>query len=297
MRLNFSGEKWIVTLRVTIFQMTIGEEDMQQPVQRLQVLEQQNQQLHHELNFAQQQNQAQQAAAPPAAAIGSMGPTGIDARALGKPATFSGQASEWPQWAFLTKAYVGALSARMRTLMESATISRAPISPAALPPSDESLKQQLYYMLTLMCKDGALKMIQTIQEGNGLEVWRKFTDRYEPKQGQRFVGMPMLLLSWDFGDENMIIEKIDEFIRAKDKYEEQTGDGVKDSIARATLLKGLKNQRRLDHLTMNTERLETCNEMTDEIKAIIRARQTTVIPMEIAALNWGKEGKKRQRRR
>ena len=113
----------------------------------------------------------------------------VDMRVLGKPSTFSGDREGWRSWSFTMMAFAAALSPEFRQLMDSAGATQTTITNMALRTDEQKWSRQLYYMLSLTTTGEALRRLQNVQEGEGAEGWRVFSEHYEPKTSVRYLGM------------------------------------------------------------------------------------------------------------
>ena len=82
----------------------------------------------------------------------------IDARTLGKPKSFTGQAAEWTTWQFTLKAFACAAHPKMKEVCDLATRkgSEAVVN-SDMTAELQSLSTQLYYMLVMMLSNQAVE--------------------------------------------------------------------------------------------------------------------------------------------
>ena len=163
-------------------------------------------------------------------------------RMLGKPAMFSGDRESWKGWSFTMKAFSAALSADLRNLMDQAGAHNATILNATLSQEKQRWSRQLYYMMSLTMNGEALRRLQNVPEGEGAEAWRSFCDHYEPKTAARYLGMLRELLSFDFGDLDKVIDRIEQFRSKIRKYEEQSGEKVPVNVRQAAFQSGIQDR-------------------------------------------------------
>ena len=96
----------------------------------------------------------------------------VDTKITQKPEPFSGREVDWPQYALLMRAYVGAISPRMYELLLRAEDPEASLDRVDLEPGDEHLDSQLHYMLTMTSKGTAQNKASLVAHGEGLLLWR-----------------------------------------------------------------------------------------------------------------------------
>ena len=83
----------------------------------------------------------------------------VDTRLMNKPDTFNGKEEEWPQFALLTRAYIGAVSPKMFELLMKAESELESIVRVDLDPGDDLLDSQLYYIMTMLIKGTAIDKV------------------------------------------------------------------------------------------------------------------------------------------
>ena len=90
------------------------------------------------------------------------------------------------QFKFTFLGYAGAVDSRLKQAMiESAVLTEAGITNAALPPRDQRVSTQLCYMLVLLLKGPAQRLLEHAGDGEGLLSWRRLLAEYEPATAGR----------------------------------------------------------------------------------------------------------------
>ena len=146
----------------------------------------------------------------------------IDTRVLQRPAEFAGEQDKWPAWSFGMRAYAGAVDAHLLALMKRSAITKEEIISEALNEVELRHSTQLYAILSLGVKGAALQIVMNTTEGNGAEVWRKFTAEYEPRGPSRFRGMLQEILPPSLGAGSDLAMSIEAWERRTREYEEQS---------------------------------------------------------------------------
>jgi len=88
----------------------------------------------------------------------------IDTKLMQKPSPYSGDRQAWADWAFTFRAYVGAVSARMKLLMDAAQTSSVTLAPLTNT-EDRQLDEQLYFIIVMLVRDVALRKVKAAPEG------------------------------------------------------------------------------------------------------------------------------------
>ena len=110
------------------------------------------------------------------------------------------------------------------------------------------------------------------------------------------MGMLKEILSFDFGDMDKVIDRIEQFRSRIRKYEEQSGEKVPENVRQAAFQAGVQDHVVRDHLALHAGRLMTFDKMVEEVEAVARTRGHSVQPMDIGRLqaDGAKGGKGRK---
>ena len=217
----------------------------------------------------------------------------VDTRLLSKPEAFTGKDTDWPQFALLTRAYVGAISPRMFELLRRAENPEESLDRVDLDPGDELLDSQLYYVLTMLIKGSALDKVTLVEYGEGLHLWRLLVQEYEPQWRSRNMALHQAIRNYQLSDD--VILSLDGFERLLRQYQTATkkeiDDETKFSIILSSLSRNSSNQKHADlaeHLILNSHRLETYSEMKREIREILGTKKYLHKDVEVNAVGKGK---------
>jgi hypothetical protein len=100
---------------------------------------------------------------------------------------FSGKQEDWSEWSFSFKRAVRAQSIPAFDLLEAYEKSAMPLW--VQDPERDELAAELYDILAMLCKGEAILMIKAEEEFNGVKVWCKMFQRYNPRTLGRMVKM------------------------------------------------------------------------------------------------------------
>ena len=221
----------------------------------------------------------------------------VDTRTLGKPDTFSGDATKYKDWSIITSAYLGAVDYRFPELLEKIESSSDSTTfyNLSLTSTEKALSTQLYYILAMICRDRALDLIVNSGNGEGFMAWRSLFREFCPKLQSRYVSILMQILSFDFGstagDIGSGIASFEKLVR---EYENQTGKAIEDDMKLGVITKNMRDVSLREHLIRHAGRLNTWSLLREELMDIVRTQkflQESPQPMDIGALPKGK-GKK-----
>ena len=217
----------------------------------------------------------------------------VDTRLIGKPQSYDGDPTKFPDWSFAMKSYMSALNPAYQALL-NVEASQVPMRNASLDPENAALGTQLYYVLVMLCTGSALNKCYNAGPGEGYETWRLFVAQWAPKLASRFVGLLTQLMSFHFDGD--LVYKIGLFERLCCDYESQSGKRVEDDTKVGVMLLGMQDVNVREHLVRNSNRLATWATMSAEVMEISRTQayiDSTPMPMQIGALPPAKKGKGR----
>ncbi len=109
----------------------------------------------------------------------------IDIKLMQKPQAFAGDQSRWSDCSLTFRAHVGAINSRMTLLMDHAQASDVPL-PEPTDRQDRQLHEQLYFAISILVCDAAMKNSRAAPEGRGTEAWRLLCDEFELRIARRF---------------------------------------------------------------------------------------------------------------
>ena len=142
---------------------------------------------------------------------------GIDTKLLTKPDPFNGKKDEWPSFALHTRAYLGAIIPLFHALLKRAEDPLQSIDAVDLDPEEVKLDQQMYYILTLLCKGKSQDKVALVDTGEGLSLWRSLAGEYEPQVKSRTMGLYQKVLNHPIGDD--VLARLEGLERAIKQYE------------------------------------------------------------------------------
>ena len=227
----------------------------------------------------------------------------VDTRTLGKPQSFNGRREGWREFRFVFEAFACAAHPQLEQLFRRAeTMNDMTIDFLDLDKETAVLSRQLYYMLVMLTTDDAHRMMINIEQGNGVEAWRRMCWEYEPNVRVRHGAVLHGLLRREFGkDANSdLAVEIETFERDVRRWEEQSGKTLDSDIKTSILMGNMANARVRGHLELNAARLDNYTAVRSEILNFAVAKLTWNQepsvhddPMVIGAVKGkGKKGKK-----
>ena len=191
---------------------------------------------------------------------------------LGKPNSYDGSENSWREWRFTFEAYTGCISATLRTLMATAATETGPISLSGMSTEQRTLSETLCYVLALVLKQRALRLLMGVEPGNGFEGWRQLVKLLEPTAAGRHRGLLSQVLAPDLGSGlggQQGVERFGDLLQGWENnlelYARTTGNRLPEDILTATLVQRAPQEIR-NYLLLNAESLGNSYE---RIKAAI----------------------------
>ena len=252
----------------------------------LQALQQQQQQSATTAQQAQRRAAAAQAAGAGASAA-------VDTRLLSKPMAFDGRETSWRSFKFHFVAYCGAIDSRLKDLLVlGETRDVAAMRNIHMDPDMRALSAQLYYMLIMVCQEGAQKLLEHAGHTEGGVAWRRLLDEYEPRTAGRLCALLQELLHHGFhGDPRTALDEFKVLLR---RYSALSGVDVSESLKVALVQKGVTDDTLKTHLVLHASRLSTFQMVREEVRSVLITRQALgqgPVPMDIGALDAKGKGK------
>ena len=139
---------------------------------------------------------------PAGAGGGSERPPGlpglVDTKAIGKPATFSGdvdmkgkhEGMPWSQWSVVLRSTATSLLRQVESNVGDPVV----VDNTSMTEGERRLSIQLFCVLALTCRGKALQVVRRVPEGFGFEAWKQLCREFEPHLPSRFQGLLQALL-------------------------------------------------------------------------------------------------------
>ena len=96
------------------------------------------------------------------------------------------------------RAYLSVIGEDVATMLERVETIKRQVTIAELEqhtPGVTNSVRQVYYQLAMTCRGAALAVVKSVERNNGIEVWRKLFERYEPEMGPRLQTMMTRILN------------------------------------------------------------------------------------------------------
>ena len=122
---------------------------------------------------------------------------------VGRLAEFSGKEDDWRPWSFRATCWLALLPAPPDTdsvsdMLHTARSLDAPIPLSSLGPEARQVSRTIFYVLVQSLSGRAYRLAESVEIGNGFELWRRLHAEYEGQAGGKKIAMLLGLLnpSW-----------------------------------------------------------------------------------------------------
>jgi len=160
----------------------------------------------------------------------------VDTKILPRPERYSNQKSDWPEFHFSLKTYVGALSDQLLAAMNSAENMTAPVLIASMDEEHRQMTRTLMFILSASLQGSAKRLIMNVEHHNGLEAWRLLCRREEPSSGAVQVSQLTSILRTSFsGKLETFEDEMEKLEAAIRRYEGTHSEVVADTLIQAIL--------------------------------------------------------------
>ncbi len=191
----------------------------------------------------------------------------IDTRVLGKGVTyFYGKDADFGDWEHGLMAYFGALDPDIPERLEECAKMNHDVDMAMLQPYRQKESKQIYYVLSMLCKKKALKILRKVKRTqNGYEGWRRLWLRYRPESGGRELVLHESVLYPNFPtDTEEFEDALMEWENDIDEYEDASGEEISDKTRISIISRNAPEPLR-GHLRLNTGTYKTYEEVKTAI--------------------------------
>ena len=176
----------------------------------------------------------------------------MDTRLLGKPKSFDGTTDNWRQFKFTFLGYAGAVDLRLKQAMiESEVLQDAAMTNSALPPRDQRVSTQLYFMLVLLFESSAERLLEHAGDGERLLSWRRLVAEYDSAVVGGETSPLLEVLAQTYKDD--VRSSLDDFEVKIRRYERICSDRVKIAVVQ----NGIEIADLRRHLLMHAARFST----------------------------------------
>ena len=204
----------------------------------------------------------------------------MDLKALGKPEKFSGEQSEWYDWSFHFRSYVGILprGTELEEMMESVQHQEDEVRLQDLGSDVRMLSGHLYHLLALTCTSTALGFVRKVNKGNGLEAWRLLARRFDPIRPGSQLATLRSIMNFDFKTNECFEKRLNEFDLLVNEFEKAADpDTVDDKIKVAIVVNNAPDGYQ-HQLQMNSDRFNTYSELRKYIEKYMDAKRQGSTP-------------------
>ena len=141
------------------------------------------------------------------------------------------------------RAYASVLSGAFGQLMDMVEGERSAVSNQQLSPEHRQLSETSFYVLAMLLRGRALRMLMSVGQGEGLESWRVLVRHFEPEAAGRLPGFLSTVLSPDLGatlPQAQIPDKYPDLLTAwgnsLEQYHRSAPQKIGDEILTAVLI-------------------------------------------------------------
>lgn len=191
----------------------------------------------------------------------------LDARFIGKPTTWAGDKAGWKMWKTKMLGYTGAFDPRLRDMMKEVPKFDTPIDYVALGFGVEHvyLDSVLYYLLTNFTEGEASEDVVNGEEGQGLELWRKWARYHEPKT-KRTMKNKLIRIIQPKNLTGQYSARLKQWEAIVKEYETAKKVKVDDDTKQAVLAWTIAPQSVHEHLRLNSDRYTTYQQLKDYLE-------------------------------
>ena len=195
--------------------------------------------------------------------------TGGEDLRLGKPEAYV-PGNDYEEWEFTFLGYCGTVDPELPELLRG---SRVMSDPVVVPTEQAGRAASVYYMLTMLTKKGARKIVRRVP-GNGLEAFRQLSRTYGSADKEGTTGLFVLIMTFSFGERiDQVEERLNEFVELAQRYDSVNDlDPVPDMVKKATLVSNTPEPLRT-HLQLHASKMRDFDEARVMCEDYLRSRR------------------------
>ena len=160
------------------------------------------------------------------------------------PGTLDEEVSAWQDWAFIFKNYIGFMDPNYLSEFSWAETHTGPITEDEYTAGSEKGRRavKLYSVLSSYLKNRPLKILRSVLNNDGFEVWRRLTAELQPTSRSRSLAMAQALVSFPSMSKGAsLYDYVLTHEKLVDEYEKLSGLRYDPNLKIGTLLKGIPN--------------------------------------------------------
>ena len=208
----------------------------------------------------------------------------VDTRVAKAPKEYDGSKLKWRHFKAQMLSYLGAVSQELKHMMKVVEELRRPINHKELDMSERqiALDSKLHVIMGSVLVDKGLDVFCNVEDGHGLEIWRRFSRRHLPRTAGHNRGRLLHLVhpSKEIMDGDFYHRR-DKWEEAEKEYKRLAKKDVPEDIRMGVLAQILAPDEIKEHLSMNTHRLESYDSIMDEIEDYLQNRESRGDAMQL----------------
>ena len=232
------------------------------------------------------------------------------------PGTLDEEVSSWQDWAFIFQNYIGFMDPNYLSEFSWAETNDRPVREDEYTSGSEKGRRavKLFSVLSSYLKNRPLKILRSVLNNDGFEVWRRLTVELQPTSRSRSLAMAQALVSFPAMSKGAsLYDYVLTYEKLVDEYEKLSGLRYDPNLKIGTLLKGIPNDLQRT-LLFDMDDTTTYEQLRARLLEYERSSQTWSaeniltslsvqndhakrkeyqgpIPMEIDRLEWKGKGK------
>ena len=192
------------------------------------------------------------------------------------PGTLDEEVSSWQDWAFIFKNYVGFMDPNYLSEFSWAESHDGPIKEIEYVSGSDTGRRavKLYSVLSSYLKNRPLKILRSVLNNDGFEVWRRLTVELQPTSRSRSLAMAQALVSFPSMSKGAsLYDYVLTYEKLVDEYEKLSGLRYDPNLKIGTLLKGIPNDLKRT-LLFDMDDKTTYEQMRSRLLEYERSSQT-----------------------
>ena len=229
------------------------------------------------------------------------------------PKNYEEEITMWPDWRLSFRSWLIYACEDFKGDLDKAETANGPMEFIDMSLEQHSRAEKLHSILVGLLRGRPLKLLRSVEDGNGLEVWRELTCQLAPRTRARSLSLLQAFLNHpNFSKEKHLLEQVLGLERIAEEYHTVAKEEISDNTKLSVLLRVVPQQLR-QHLQLQLDEAATYAVVRERVLAYERTttswtsqavyreldikdsgnRNDEAVPMEIDRVKGKSKGKQK----
>ena len=186
------------------------------------------------------------------------------------PKSYEEEITMWPDWRLSFRSWLIYACDDYKGDLDKAESSSGPMELIDMSLEQHSRSEKLHSILVGLLRGRPLKLLRSVEDGNGLEVWRELTRQLTPRTRSRSLSLLQAFLNHPvFNKEKSLLEQVLGLERLSEEYHTVSKEEISDNTKLSVLLRVVPQHLR-QHLQLQLDEAATYANVRERVLAYER---------------------------